>query len=340
MRFTALTPPQDRALHEWQQGRPVGLKTAGERWRVWIIDGADQIPLSDEGQVLISGARAAALGLAAQPASLPLDPAGGQDMLRFLARAHAEADVQTLPAPAFAQDLIFLAKQGRLQPAFCLQPTQTLPEVCLEVADLTQSHTSPLIERISTVDLPIDLDGEELMTKALLFDGSSLREEVLVLHIGDPHSVSAPLVRLHSACLTGDVFGSLKCDCGPQLKQALIAMRAEGHGCLLYMPQEGRDTGLRNKLRAYALQAAGLDTIEADSTLGFGADERDFAFAAALLTLQGLEKIRLMTNNPDKVATLSAEGIEIVERVPVAIPAQAHNHAYLKTKAQKAGHKL
>ena len=177
-------------------------------------------------------------------------------------------------------------------------------------------------------------------TKALLFRGGPLNEDFVALHLGDPTAVDAPLVRLHSACLTGDVFGSLRCDCGPQLHKALHAMTSAEAGCLLYLPQEGRDTGLSNKLRAYALQESGLDTIDADATLGFDADERDFAVAAAMLRLMGLERIRLLSNNPEKVKGLGAHGIEVAERVPLIIPAHDHNAHYLHTKATRAGHQL
>jgi GTP cyclohydrolase II len=148
------------------------------------------------------------------------------------------------------------------------------------------------------------------------------------------------VVRLHSECLTGDVLGSLKCDCGSQLDGALEAMAAAGWGILLYLRQEGRGIGLVNKLRAYALQDQGFDTVDANLRLGFGDDERDFTVAAAMLKLLGQEQVRLLTNNPRKAAGLEAAGIQVVERVPLRIADNPHNAAYLATKKRRSGHQL
>src|SRR4029079_15181246 len=139
----------------------------------------------------------------------------------------------------------------------------------------------------------------------------------------------APLVRLHSECLTGDVFGSLKCDCGPQLRQALKLISETGGGVLLYLRQEGRGIGLANELRAYALQDRGLDTVDANQRLGFGDDERDYAHAAAILKALGIDRAPLLTNNPNKVQGLAAAGIEVVERVAHHMPSNPHNADYL-----------
>jgi GTP cyclohydrolase II len=147
-----------------------------------------------------------------------------------------------------------------------------------------------------------------------------------------------PLVRLHSECLTGDVFGSLKCDCGPQLKEALRLLGAEGGGVLLYLRQEGRGIGLANKLRAYQLQDRGLDTVEANARLGFADDERDYAMATAMLRALGIDRVRLLTNNPAKVAGLEAAGIIVVDRVAHHMPINPHNADYIATKRAKSGH--
>ncbi len=148
------------------------------------------------------------------------------------------------------------------------------------------------------------------------------------------------LARLHSACFTGDVLGSLKCDCGPQLDAALTQMGHEGAGILLYLNQEGRGIGLANKMRAYDLQDQGFDTVEANHRLGFEDDERDFRIGAALLKKLGFSKVRLLTNNPAKMRMLEANGIEVVERVPLKVGLSRHNAAYLATKAAKSGHIL
>jgi GTP cyclohydrolase II len=170
-----------------------------------------------------------------------------------------------------------------------------------------------------------------------------MREHVALI-VGRQASDRAPLVRLHSECLTGDLFGSLKCDCGPQLDAALAAMAGEaasgGWGVLLYLRQEGRGIGLINKLRAYRLQDQGFDTLEANQRLGLPAEARDFPVAARMLDLLGVREIRLMTNNPAKVAAFEGAGVRVVERVPHRLPANPHNQRYLATKRDRAGHLL
>jgi GTP cyclohydrolase II len=163
--------------------------------------------------------------------------------------------------------------------------------------------------------------------------------EHVALMIGAPNG-ALPLVRLHSECLTGDVLGSLKCDCGPQLDGALAAIAEAGWGILLYLRQEGRGIGLVNKLRAYALQDQGFDTVDANLRLGFGDDERDFAVAAHMLELLGQKEVRLLTNNPRKVQNLESAGIRVSEQVGLRIPANPHNQAYLQTKKARSGHDL
>ena len=165
-------------------------------------------------------------------------------------------------------------------------------------------------------------------------------EEHYAIEIGTPPRDKPVLARLHSACFTGDVLGSLKCDCGPQLDAALTQMGHEGAGVLLYLNQEGRGIGLANKMRAYSLQDQGFDTVEANHRLGFEDDERDFRIGAALLRKLGFSSVRLLTNNPAKVAMLEANGINVVERVPLKVGLSRHNAAYLATKAAKSGHIL
>ena len=165
-------------------------------------------------------------------------------------------------------------------------------------------------------------------------------QEHYAMEIGRPDRAKPVLVRLHSACFTGDILGSLKCDCGPQLRSALSHMGSEGQGVLLYLNQEGRGIGLTNKIRAYALQDKGFDTVEANHRLGFEDDERDFRIGAALLREMGITQIRLMTNNPKKIEMMEKQGIKVVERVPLKVGEGAENRAYLATKAAKSGHLL
>ena len=164
--------------------------------------------------------------------------------------------------------------------------------------------------------------------------------EQLALLVGEPNPSDPVLVRLHSECLTGDVLGSLKCDCGTQLREALKVIAAAGGGVLLYLAQEGRGIGLIAKLKAYALQDQGFDTVDANLRLGFAIDERVFAPAAAMLRTLGFTRIRLLTNNPEKVTALAAQGIEVVERVGHRFPANPHNAHYLATKRDRSGHIL
>jgi GTP cyclohydrolase II len=164
--------------------------------------------------------------------------------------------------------------------------------------------------------------------------------EQFAILIGDPAAHQPTLCRLHSECFTGDLLGSLRCDCGPQLQRALRLMGEAGHGVLLYLAHEGRGIGLINKLRAYQLQDDGFDTLDANQHLGFEPDERTYRAAAIMLGHLGIRSVRLLTNNPRKVAALIEEGIEVSERVPHALPANPHNRAYLSAKATRAGHLL
>jgi len=165
-------------------------------------------------------------------------------------------------------------------------------------------------------------------------------EEHYAIEIGQPDRAAPVLSRLHSACFTGDVIGSLKCDCGPQLRAALAQMGDEGQGVLLYLNQEGRGIGLANKMRAYALQDQGFDTVEANHRLGFEDDERDFRIGAEILKSLGFSSVRLMTNNPGKVRMMEATGVQVAERVPLRVGETAQNAGYLATKAAKSGHLL
>ena len=164
--------------------------------------------------------------------------------------------------------------------------------------------------------------------------------EQFAIVIGDPARHQPALCRLHSECFTGDLLGSLRCDCGPQLEHALERIGQAGHGVLLYLAHEGRGIGLINKLRAYQLQDGGLDTLDANQQLGFEPDERTYRSAAVMLRHLGIGKVRLLTNNPAKVDALTREGIEVVERVAHAMAPNRHNHVYLTTKARRAGHLL
>ena len=167
--------------------------------------------------------------------------------------------------------------------------------------------------------------------------GSSREEDAVALVMGDIHS-TPPLLRIHSQCLTGDVFGSLRCDCRAQLEMALAMIAEQGAGILIYEQQEGRGIGLMAKLQAYELQDQGLDTVEANERLGFKADHREFMLPAEILKALGVARVRLLSNNPDKVTALEKGGIVVTERVPCEVAPEAHSEDYLKTKKEKLGH--
>lgn len=198
------------------------------------------------------------------------------------------------------------------------------------------SDTSPL-HRVIHARLPLEVSEAGRLHVFRPEDGS---EEHYAIEIGQPSRGAPVLCRLHSACFTGDLLGSLKCDCGPQLRGALAQMGTEGHGVLLYLNQEGRGIGLANKMRAYSLQDQGFDTVEANHRLGFEDDERDFRIGSDILKLMGFSQIRLLTNNPAKVDMLAANGMTVTERVPLKVGETRHNTDYLATKAAKSGHLL
>jgi len=187
------------------------------------------------------------------------------------------------------------------------------------------------------VTLPVRLAGLETVAEVVTFDGLADGEEHLAIRLGRPSGV--PLVRLHSECLTGDVLGSRRCDCGPQLHEAVERIEAVG-GYLLYLRQEGRGIGLYAKLDAYLLQDRGLDTYDANLALGYAADARDYTAAAQMLTTLGVDRLELLTNNPDKAAQLTAHGLDVVRRVPTAVHLTAANERYLAAKALRGSHAL
>jgi GTP cyclohydrolase II len=195
--------------------------------------------------------------------------------------------------------------------------------------------TSQSVRQIATADFPTRWGKFRIFGFQGKFDGRT--EEAVALVMGDVRG-SPPLVRIHSQCLTGDVFGSLRCDCRQQLELALAMIAEQGAGVLIYEQQEGRGIGLMAKLQAYELQDAGLDTVEANERLGFKADHREFALPAEILKALGISAVRLLSNNPDKVAALERGGIEVVERVPCEVSPSVHAEDYLKTKKEKLGH--
>lgn len=208
--------------------------------------------------------------------------------------------------------------------------------IIISIEDLIKyrlEHDS-LIRREVNVDLPTELGDFELVA----YTQTNTGDHHLVLRKGTWTAEEPVLVRVHSSCLTGDIFGSCRCECGPQLHAAMEKIQQEGKGMIVYMNQEGRGIGLLNKLKAYKLQEEGFDTVEANLKLGFKMDERDYGIGAQIIRDQGVSHLRLMTNNPTKRAGLIGYGLEIVENVPLVIPPNPHNAKYLATKRDKMGH--
>jgi len=242
-----------------------------------------------------------------------------------------------------ARAAIALMKDARLLPAALVAPladpagfAQAHGLTLLPMAAAMDTQLSPL-HPVIAARLPLSVSEAGRLHIFRPEDGA---EEHYAIEIGQPDRSKPVLSRLHSACFTGDLLGSLKCDCGPQLRGALAQMGAEGAGVLLYLNQEGRGIGLANKMRAYSLQDQGFDTVEANHRLGFADDERDFRIGAEILKRMGFDAVRLLTNNPAKVARMESCGVAVTERVALRVGENPHNADYLATKAAKSGHLL
>jgi GTP cyclohydrolase II len=300
-------------------------------------------------RLLVSGERAAALSLAnLKDAADPVQPvlierSDWLDAETALALADPGRDLDRGPIGPLdpvpcdcaqtAKSALTLARSAGLLPALWLVEAKHVA-ASVSADEVVRESLTPKVEIVARAHLPLD---DMPPTQIVAFRASDDGQEHVGLVVG-AFGGKPPLVRLHSECLTGDVFGSLKCDCGPQLKEALRIIGAAGGGVLLYLRQEGRGIGLANKLRAYALQDRGLDTVDANRRLGFADDERDYGHAAAMLRALGIDEVRLLTNNPNKVAGLEAAGISVAERVAHHMPVNPHNADYLATKRKKSGH--
>ncbi len=241
---------------------------------------------------------------------------------------------------------ILLAKAAHLLPAaLVLTGAEGIGDLVTEhglsvlsLADIAVAMP-PALELRAIAQARVPLEVSEA-GRVHVFRPTTGGEEHYAIEIGSPDRAVPVLSRLHSACFTGDVIGSLKCDCGPQLHAAMAQISAAGAGVLLYLNQEGRGIGLANKMRAYSLQDQGFDTVEANHRLGFEDDERDFRIGAELLKRMGFSAVRLMTNNPRKVTMMEAAGVRVAERVPLKVGENPHNLKYLSVKAEKSGHLL
>ena len=308
--------------------------------------------------LVVTGRRGAVLGLSepsARAIQLNIEGQLTPERLRPLVDPQAEAGAippAGVTAAAVADHspanaAIRLAKIARLLPAIVMTPlgddasawAKAHDRVVVGTADIDQydSRTACALKPISEARVPLAGAKD---TRVITFRPEDGGAEHIAIIVGEPDPSQPVLVRLHSECLTGDLLGSLRCDCGDQLRGAIDALAKHGAGVLLYLAQEGRGIGLVNKLRAYGLQDKGFDTVDANEQLGFDDDERVYQPAVRILRSLGFGRVRLLTNNPAKVGALVRHGIEVTERVPHSFPSNEHNWTYLQTKAKRSGHLL
>ena len=347
-----------RAIDALRRGWPIRLAGASGALTLLPIEGAttDSLAAFDPDQtapLLLSAARAATLKLANQREAA--DPESPVMIVRerwteSAAQAMAIADpvsdlampfkgpFRALPValPEVAGAALNLARLAGMLPAYFVGAPDAPVEADCTTADIAEFADPRRLAIAARARLPV---AHAEHADIVAFRSPEDPREHVALVVGKPDG-SPPVVRLHSECFTGDVLGSLKCDCGPQLHTALHEIADAQWGVLLYLRQEGRGIGLINKIRAYQLQDQGFDTVDANTRLGFAIDARDFGVAAHMLSLLGIKSVRLLTNNPAKVAGLEAEGVHVTERLPLAIPSNPYNERYLATKRDRTGHQL
>ena len=340
------------AVDALRRGWPV---TIGGAITVLAIETADTESLrafdpEAQADILISAGRAATLKLTNQRNAAAPDAPVRVARTRWLGLSEATAladpalDLATPmkgPFEAIAVTsaeasaaALQLARHAGLLPAFFVASGRLPDAIAVTPEAINAYEGAARLRIVSRARLPVEAAEQ---SEIIAFRTPEAGLEHVALMIGSPNG-QPPLVRLHSECLTGDVLGSLKCDCGPQLQAALRLMAEQGWGILLYLRQEGRGIGLINKLRAYSLQDGGLDTVEANERLGFPADLRNYGVGAQILSDLGIHRLRLITNNPRKIAGLGGYGLQVEDRVPLVMDASQHNAAYLQTKQTKLGH--
>jgi GTP cyclohydrolase II len=359
----ALSIPErlTRARGDLRMGVPIVLCGVGEAALVVAVEALDPARLTDLRQIgqpvlAITSRRAETLKARAYDGDLAriLPPADAD--LAWLRSIADPADDLRMPMkgplqslrdgpPDLARAAIALAKSAHLLPAALLVPVGNALTLAAGngLTLLTLDEIAPVLAALPPMSEVVSARVPLVASNAgrvHIFRPDDGGEEHYAIEIGRPDRDKPVLARLHSACFTGDVLGSLKCDCGPQLRAALAQMGEDGAGVLLYLNQEGRGIGLANKMRAYSLQDQGFDTVEANHRLGFEDDERDFRIGAEILRKMGFSAVRLLTNNPKKLAMMESCGLHVVERVPLKVGETTENSAYLATKAAKSGHLL
>ena len=346
-----------RGLAEFRSNRPVIFSSQDGKFHIALpvdrIDAArlhafEHLCAPAKPRLIVTARRARALGIEAPgPVALALPQLGGAEAILSLVEDASSDETAEVDGPAgsSAAAAIELAKIAQCLPALLMAEVESATSVLSEPPLVTVG--SDAVMKFGRADLhSLEIASEAkvplhggISTRFVVFRDSIGGGSVAII-VGKPDLSKPVPVRLHSACLTGDVFGSSRCDCGDQLRLATKRLNEEGGGIVLYLEQEGRGLGLANKMRAYALQDEGLDTVDANTTLGFDDDERDYGIAARMLQKLGCARVYLMTNNPAKLDGLSGLGIEVVGRKPLQAPINAHNRRYMTAKAMRAGHKL
>jgi GTP cyclohydrolase II len=343
-----------RGLAEFRAGRPV-LIANGETLISLPVEGLDNKRLEAfralcepiTPRLVITSSRARSLGIAADaPIALELTPdMDAQTILALVADAKANHRFLPEPAGTAANAAIELVKLAQVLPAVLVADTTPARAAAFEPPIVTvearavarfRANSTESLQIAGDAHVPLDTG---VRTRFVVFRDQFGDDPVAVI-VGTPDFSRPVPVRIHSACLTGDVFGSRRCDCGDQLQLALRRLQEAGGGIILYLAQEGRGVGLANKMRTYKLQDGGLDTVDANTTLGFDDDEREYGVAVRMLQMLGCTRVVLLTNNPAKLDSLAKAGIEITGRMPLETPINAHNRRYMTAKAARAGHQL
>jgi GTP cyclohydrolase II len=346
----------ERGLAEFRAGRPLIVESPAGSIAALPLDGMTDQWLAAFRQlcapkplhVIITASRALALGLdATGPIGLVLaEGATAASTLALVAETRVPQPVQPVPVGPNAAAAIEMAKLAQRLPALVVADvTSSAPAAIgslLRVgAEAVLRFHREAIDSLAVAaeaEVPLNVNGG-LAARFVIFRDAIGGSSTAVI-VGRPDLTQPVPLRLHSACLTGDVFGSRRCDCGDQLRLALSRLDEQGGGVILYLEQEGRGLGLTNKMRAYKLQDAGLDTLDANTALGFEDDERDYGVAVRMLQILGCTRVRVLTNNPAKLDWLVQAGIEVCGRIPLHGPVNADNRRYLTAKATRAGHKL
>jgi GTP cyclohydrolase II len=342
----------DRAIAEFRSGRPILLRRRDEALLIYSVELADGETLhrladiaDGRAHLVLPAARLRRLGLDRdQPGVVALPTLDADRILSLALKVEGRIDAPVRPAQSMDLTALELAALAQVLPPVIALPVapevQDLGPLLAVEARVIDNYRAEQVRSIKVVGrAPVPLEGAHTTEFVVFRGGEGLRDQVAII-VGNPN-LSLPVpVRLHSACLTGDLFGSLKCDCGDQLRETVRWMAKTDGGILLYLDQEGRGNGIANKMRAYKLQSEGWDTYDADEILGFDFDQRRFAFAGEMLRQLGVSRVTALTNNPEKIKALRAAGLDVVASQRVLGRPSAHNVRYLASKRDRAGHEI